>query len=99
LVSSRYITPIADIYDIKAFKCNADHIQQAEIFRAQHMAYHAITMDGSSLLAMNAVDEHKQVVTEQLLLQPPDEEELSLIPFQHIVLLLSPSIKFLQLNT
>jgi hypothetical protein len=78
LISSRYISPISDIYDINALRCNPDHIQQAEIFRAQHRAYHASTMECNSLPAMDAVDEHKQVFTEQLLSQTPGSEALSL---------------------
>jgi hypothetical protein len=77
LVSSKYISPIADIYTIKALKCNPDHIQQAEIFRAQRLAYHASTVECNSLPTMDSMDEHKWAFTEQLPFQPPDEEELS----------------------
>ena len=69
LVSSIHISPIADIDDIKALKCNHDHIQQAKIFRAQHMAYHARTVKCKSLPEIDVEDEQKQETTTQLLSQ------------------------------
>jgi hypothetical protein len=78
LVPSKYISPIADIHDIKTLKCNSDHVQQAEIFRAQHMAYHARTMQCKSLPEMDMEDECKQATAEQLLSQNPGAQALPL---------------------
>ena len=78
LVPSKYISPIAHIHDIKTLKCNPDHIKQAEIFRAQHMAYHARTMQCKSLPEMDTEDEHKQATAEQLLSQNQGAQALPL---------------------
>jgi hypothetical protein len=74
LVPSKYISPIADIHGIKTLKCNLGHIRQAEIFRAQHTAYHARTVKCMSLPEMDVEDKQKQETTKQLLSQNPAAE-------------------------